>query len=113
MSLFGLIQQGDLVGAIKKVVALFQQEEKALELEFPIIGQFIQQFADDFGKACLKEAQAIFPGVIADPSTFATAAEGMVEKIIEDGIQIARDDGRILAMNALRLYVSAPQTPAA
>ena len=115
MSLWGIIKSGDVAGAVKKVVALIEGEVTALETEFPIIGTFLTQFESDFGKAALKLAEAAAPDVISGKTPITEAAATLITGVTAQGIAIAEHDATQVALNALRLYVSAPAqaTPAA
>lgn len=108
MSLIALIRQGDIGGAINKVIAIIEGEIEVIEKQFPFLGDFVEQFNTDLGKAILTEVQKVAPSVIANPSTFLSAAQGIAEKVLADGIAAGEQDALEVAKNALRTAVSAP-----
>lgn len=82
---------------------------------------FGKQFATDFGKAALKEAQSdaatLLPQVVANPSNIgsiiATAAPGILSRLEAQAITTAEQDASTVVGNALRVQLTAAQVTAA
>lgn len=113
MSLINLIRQGDVIGAVKKVIALAEGLITSIETDFPFLGSFISQFETDLGKAILAKVETAAPAVIANPSTFVSTAESIARDVVATGISVGEQDATQVALNALRAAVSAPSTPPA
>ena len=113
MSFFKEIEAGDFSGAFRKVASWVESDVAALQGQFPVIGQFLTQFTSDFGKKVLADAEALAPGVIAGTSSITSAAATLVSQAATAGLSIAESDATQVALNALRVYVSAPDASAA
>lgn len=111
MSLWGIIKSGDVIGAVKKVIALCEGEVQTLETQFPFLADAINSFETDFGKAVLADAEAFGIAVLADPASFVTQATALMDKVIADGVT-AGEDALKVSMNGLRMFVIGAQASA-
>lgn len=107
------LEKGNISGALHDIANWLEGGIADLESQFPIIGQFLQQFASDFGQKVLADAEALAPSVIAGTTTITAAAEQLVAQAGAQAASIASTDATNTALNALRLYVSAPATATA
>lgn len=106
------LEKGQLGAALNDIVSWVEGGVAALESQFPIIGQFLTQFTSDLGQKVLSDAEALAPSVIAGTTSFTAAAATLANQAVMAGLATAESDAAAVAMNALRLYVSAP-VPAA
>lgn len=111
MNVLTELKQGHIVAVLNKVIGLIKGEVAELETEFPILGTFVSQFATDFGKKVLADAEALAPAVSAGTLSITSAAAQLVAQAITEAVDIAEHDATQIALNALRMYVSAPSQP--
>lgn len=110
MNILKELEQGNVSAVLHKLASLVETGVTDVENQFPIIGQFISQFATDFGKKVLADAEALAPAVISGQTSIVAAAEQLVVQAAPQAASIAAADASNVALNALRLYVSAPAT---
>lgn len=113
MSLIGLIKQGDIIGAVKKVISLAEGGFKTLEEEFPPLAAFVDQFESDFGKAALVTGQAFVADIKAGSSTLPDAAAALLKQLADQALDTAGHDALAVASNALGVLVRSPLVEAA
>lgn len=78
----------------------------------PALEAFIHQFTTDFGALALQEAAALAPAVKANPSSILTVGADLVSKLASKAGGIAAQDALTVALNALRVHVTAINPPA-
>jgi hypothetical protein len=106
MSALVNLEQGNIEGAILDI-------ETSLKNLFtndivPALKTFISQFASEFGSQLLADAATAAPGILAGTTSIETAAASLLSQA---GVQ-ATSDATTLALNALRVQVTAAAPPA-
>ena len=71
----------------------------------PVVVSFLKQFTTDFGKAALEQAAPFAAAVIAGSTPIGAAADGLLAVLGETALTIAEQDGKTVALNAIRLHI--------
>lgn len=109
MSFFGELKQGDISGAFRKLFGIAENEVSSLEKQFPALGTFVTQFGSDFGQKILADAEALAPAVLAGTTSITAAATQLISQVATQAASIASADATTVALNALRVHVTALQ----
>lgn len=108
MNILTELEQGNVSAVVSKIVSVIKGEVSSLESQFPILGQFLSQFESDFGQKILADAEALAPAILAGTSTIGAAASQLISQAGPLAASVAANDATNIALNALRMYVSAP-----
>lgn len=102
-------EAGDISGGFHDLGVWLENRFTGLEKQFPVLGQFVGQFASDFGKQVLSDAEALAPAVLAGTTKIQDAAAQLITQAAPQAVNIASADATQIALNALRVHVTALQ----
>lgn len=100
MSFWKILGSGDILGAIKKLIALLEGS--------PELHQFIDQFASDFGKAALSDGKT-FVDSVKSGTSIVDAGKALAEQLLSQALDTAGHDAVTVATNALGVLTRTPQ----
>jgi len=107
------LEKGDVVDALRDAADWVENRVEGLESKFPVLGQFVQQFASDFGQKLLTDAEAVAPAVVAGTTSITSAASTLFTEAEAQAASLSVSDATTLALNALRVHVTALTSSAA
>lgn len=99
MSFWKILGSGDILGAVKKLIALLEGS--------PELHQFIDQFSSDFGKQALVDGKA-FVISVSSGTPIMDAAKELATTLVAQGLDTAGHDAETVAANALGVLLRAP-----